>query len=184
MNSFFFNNSASHHQNQHHQQQHSFAHPNASHIANNSHNHHGGRSRRAPRVSSQQHAQRQFRGVKSMRELAAAGAELPTSSIWRAKFEAGRSFDLADDEDFIPGLLTEEDVRHPSDCNEFSKTNCVSSVLLSIPCPTALRSPAAHPIRHPCSIRSSRPSMSLPLSTSPTQPSPLLPLPTASTLPP
>lgn len=78
------------------------------------HPHHGahmqstnnhGRSRRAPKMASQ-NAQRQFRGVKSMREL----AEAPAVTAFRARFEAGRSFDLDDDLEFCPGLLTEDDV--------------------------------------------------------------------------
>ncbi|RHZ47176.1 DUF4452 domain-containing protein [Aspergillus thermomutatus] len=53
-----------------------------------------------------QNAQRQFRGVKSMREL----AEAPAVTAFRARFEAGRSFDLDDDLEFCPGLLTEDDL--------------------------------------------------------------------------
>jgi hypothetical protein len=53
-----------------------------------------------------QNAQRQFRGVKSMREL----AEAPSVTAFRARFEAGRSFDLDDDLEFCPGLLTEDDL--------------------------------------------------------------------------
>lgn len=56
-----------------------------------------------------QNTQRQFRGVKSMREL----AEAPAVSAFRARFEAGRSFDLDDDLEFCPGLLTEDDVCSP-----------------------------------------------------------------------
>jgi hypothetical protein len=69
-----------------------------------SNNHHG-RSRRAPKMTSQ-NTQRQFRGVKSMREL----AEAPAVTAFRARFEAGRSFDLDDDLEFCPGLLTEDDL--------------------------------------------------------------------------
>jgi hypothetical protein len=77
------------------------------------HPHHGahmqsannhGRSRRAPKMASQN--ARQFRGVKSMREL----AEAPAVTAFRARFEAGRSFDLDDDLEFCPGLLTEDDL--------------------------------------------------------------------------
>jgi hypothetical protein len=57
-----------------------------------------------------QNAQRQFRGVKSMREL----AEAPAVTAFRARFEAGRSFDLDDDLEFCPGLLTEDDVCYDS----------------------------------------------------------------------
>lgn len=42
-----------------------------------------------------------------MKEL----AESPPVSAVRARFEAGRSFDLDDDLEFCPGLLTEDDVR-------------------------------------------------------------------------
>ncbi|CAI7580897.1 unnamed protein product [Penicillium bialowiezense] len=63
-----------------------------------------GRSRRAPKMASQN--ARQFRGVKSMREL----AEAPAVTAFRARFEAGRSFDLDDDLEFCPGLLTEDDL--------------------------------------------------------------------------
>ncbi len=41
-----------------------------------------------------------------MKELA---ENLPVSAF-RARFEAGRSFDLDDDLEFCPGLLTEDDV--------------------------------------------------------------------------
>lgn len=44
-----------------------------------------------------------------MREL----AEAPAVSAFRARFEAGRSFDLDDDLEFCPGLLTEDDVCLP-----------------------------------------------------------------------
>lgn len=71
-----------------------------------SHNHHGGRARRAPRLSVSQNSHRQFRGVKSMREL----TETPTLSNFRLKFELGRSFDLEDDLEFCPGLLTDTDL--------------------------------------------------------------------------
>ena len=41
-----------------------------------------------------------------MKEL----TEAPAVSAFRARFEAGRSFDLDDDLEFCPGLLTEDDV--------------------------------------------------------------------------
>jgi hypothetical protein len=71
-----------------------------------SHNHHGGRNRRAPRLSVSQNAQKQFRGVRSMKEL----TETANLNAFRMKFEAGRSFDLEDDLEFCPGLLTETDL--------------------------------------------------------------------------
>ena len=41
-----------------------------------------------------------------MKEL----TESPPASAFRISFEAGRSFDLDDDLEFCPGLLTEDDV--------------------------------------------------------------------------
>ena len=41
-----------------------------------------------------------------MKEL----TESPPASAFRVRFEAGRSFDLDDDLEFCPGLLTEDDV--------------------------------------------------------------------------
>ena len=38
--------------------------------------------------------------------------ESPVTTAARARFEAGRSFDLDDDLEFCPGLLTEDDVSH------------------------------------------------------------------------
>ena len=76
------------------------------HSSSSSHNHHGSRSRRAPRLSASQNSHRQFRGVRSMKEL----AESPPVPAFRTRFEAGRSFDLDDDLEFCPGLLTEDDV--------------------------------------------------------------------------
>jgi len=73
---------------------------------NSSHAHHGGRSRRAPRLSTSQNSQRQFRGVRSMKDM----AEQPQVTNFRVKFEAGRSFDLDDDLEFCPNLLTESDL--------------------------------------------------------------------------
>ena len=70
-----------------------------------SHNHHGGRSRRAPRLTTQ-NGHKAFRGPRTMKEM----AESPSVAAFRARFEAGRSFDLDDDLEFCPGLLTEDDV--------------------------------------------------------------------------
>ena len=41
-----------------------------------------------------------------MKEL----TESQATSAFRARFEAGRSFELDDDLEFCPGLLTEDDV--------------------------------------------------------------------------
>jgi len=71
-----------------------------------SHSHHGGRSRRAPRLSTSQNPHKQFRGVRSMKEL----TDTASVTTFRQKFEAGRSFDLDDDMEFCPALLTENDL--------------------------------------------------------------------------
>lgn len=70
------------------------------------HNHHGGRNRRAARLSVSQNSQRQFRGVRGVKDINESAA----LSAFRNKFEAVRSFDLEDDLEFCPGLLTESDV--------------------------------------------------------------------------
>ncbi|KAL8942470.1 MAG: hypothetical protein Q9211_001364 [Gyalolechia sp. 1 TL-2023] len=93
--------------------------------SSSSQNHHGSRSRRAPRLSASQHTPRQFRGVRSMKEL----TESPPISAFRARFEAGRSFDLDDDLEFCPGLLTEDDVWNwlgsPIWCGSIADRHCV-----------------------------------------------------------
>ncbi|PQK08423.1 hypothetical protein BB8028_0001g04990 [Beauveria bassiana] len=71
-----------------------------------SHNHHGGRNRRNARLSVSQNSHRQFRGVRGIREINESAA----LSLFRTKFEAIRSFDLEDDMEFCPGLLTETDL--------------------------------------------------------------------------
>lgn len=86
---------------QHHQPSAGTSHPTSS-----SHNHHGGRSRRAPRLSASQNSHRQFRGVRSMKEL----TEAPVISASRRAFELARSFDPEDDFEFCRGLWTEDDV--------------------------------------------------------------------------
>jgi len=68
-----------------------------------SHNHHG-RSRRAPRISSAQNSQRQYRAPKTVKEVVLT--EAPTLTAYRQRFEAGRSFDLDDDLEFCPNLLS------------------------------------------------------------------------------
>ncbi|KAK2877230.1 hypothetical protein FQN49_001329 [Arthroderma sp. PD_2] len=60
-----------------------------------------------PTSSSLASGSRQFRGVKSMRDL----IEAPAITAFRARFEAGRSFDLDDDLEFCPNLLTEDDLQ-------------------------------------------------------------------------
>jgi hypothetical protein len=71
----------------------------------NSQSHHG-RNRRMPRLSMSQNATRQYRPVRSLKELSDSTAILS----FRTRFEATRSFDLEDDMEFCPGLLTDNDV--------------------------------------------------------------------------
>ncbi|KAI1430890.1 hypothetical protein GGR50DRAFT_144228 [Xylaria sp. CBS 124048] len=96
-------------------------------------NHHGGRPRRAPRVSVSHNSQKQFRGVKGMRELS---VENPTVTAFRSQFEASRSFDLEDDMEFCPKLLTETDLVSISSAS--SDRSSMSS-----------GSPASSPTQHP-----------------------------------
>ncbi|KAK3397101.1 hypothetical protein B0T20DRAFT_249364 [Sordaria brevicollis] len=87
---------------------HSYAHqhPTAAAAPAVSHAHHGGRNRRAPRLSVSQNTHKQFRGVRSMKDL----SESVSVTSYRTKYEAGRSFDLEDDMEFCPGLLTDDDL--------------------------------------------------------------------------
>ena len=57
-------------------------------------------------MSASHNPHKQFRGVRSPRDM----LESPAALAARARFEAGRSFDLDDDLEFCPGLLTEDDV--------------------------------------------------------------------------
>ena len=83
--------------------------------------------------------------------------ESPAMSVFRAKFEAGRSFDLDDDMEYCPGLLDDDDVRDDlslgSDTLSEFGVFCETIVLTLDRCkplhphhPTAL-SPAA-PLNH------------------------------------
>lgn len=92
MSTFFY---GSHHQQQHQAQN--------LHPMPQSHNHHG-RSRRAPRLSAAQNSHRQFRAPKIVKEVVIT--EAPSMTAYRARFEAGRSFDLDDDLEFCPNLLS------------------------------------------------------------------------------
>lgn len=79
-----------------------------------SHSHHGGRSRRAPRLSvsqntHKQHQHHQYRQIRSIKEM----TDSLNLTAFRVKFEAGRSFDLEDDMEFCPSLLSESDVSLP-----------------------------------------------------------------------
>jgi len=76
--------------------------------AHSQHNHHGGRSRRAPRISAQQ-SHKQFRQVRTLKEF---NVEPPTMLAFKRDFDAARSFDIEDDEMFCPfHLLTEDDLQ-------------------------------------------------------------------------
>ncbi|KAI0391006.1 hypothetical protein F5Y17DRAFT_33683 [Xylariaceae sp. FL0594] len=75
------------------------------------HNHPSGRNtRRGPRIAVSQNpqvAQNKFRNVRSVRDLS---LESPQVTAFRSQFEASRSFDLEDDMEFCPKLLTESDL--------------------------------------------------------------------------
>ena len=86
-----------------------------------SHNHHG-RSRRAPRLSASQNSHRQYRGPKNIKE--APVVEAPNVSAYRARFEAGRSFDLEDDLEFCPNLLTNDEVHTSSHSMIANRLSC------------------------------------------------------------
>lgn len=93
------------------------------------HNHHG-RSRRAPRLSAAQNSHRQYRAPKVVKEIVIT--EAPSISAYRARFEAGRSFDLDDDLEFCPNLLTFDEVcgeplSTTSSLTDFEKRQSVTS---------------------------------------------------------
>jgi hypothetical protein len=90
------------------------AHP--AHPAPMVHNQAGGRNRRAPRLSVSQHGQRQMRGTRTLKDLSDSAA----LSSFRNKFESVRSFDLEDDMEFCPNLLTENDMVSISSASERS----------------------------------------------------------------
>lgn len=56
---------------------------------------------------SQNQSHKQFRGVRSMKELP---TESPSVTSFRRTYELSRSFELDDDLDFVPTLITESDV--------------------------------------------------------------------------
>ncbi|KAK0314911.1 hypothetical protein LTR82_012904 [Friedmanniomyces endolithicus] len=81
------------------------------------HNHgHHGRSRRGPRISSQ-NAHRQYKAQRSPKEV----PEAPAFVDYLQRFEAAKSFEFDDDELFCPfHLLTEDDLQsiHSSSSSE------------------------------------------------------------------
>jgi hypothetical protein len=79
----------------------SFYHYNTHQTQSASSSHHSGRGRRAPRLSQNSH--KQFRGVRKDEEAAVV-------TSFRQRFEAGRSFDLDDDLEFCPNLLSDSDL--------------------------------------------------------------------------
>jgi hypothetical protein len=77
--------------------------PNAS---SHQHNGHHGRSRRGPRISSQ-NAQRQYKAQRSPKEM----PEPTAHAEYMQRLEAAKSFEFDDDEVFCPfHLLTEDDL--------------------------------------------------------------------------
>lgn len=86
----------------------------APHYLPNVSSHHGGggghhgRSRRGPRIASQNAQRQQYKAQRSPKEL----PEPPTHSDYLQRLEAAKSFEFDDDELFCPfHLLTEDDVR-------------------------------------------------------------------------
>lgn len=72
-----------------------------------SHTHHPSRNRRVPRVSSvSQNASKSFRNVRPTKDL---GDSLVVMN-YRQRIEAIRSFDLEDDMEFCPALLSDSDI--------------------------------------------------------------------------
>ena len=133
------------HQQQHHQQSFHSMHP-------HSNNHHGGRSRRAPRLPSVQNSQRQqFRQMKLPKEPV---PENPTIIAAREKYEFGRSFDLEDDFEFCPGLLTDEEVCAVSPI-PLSTRSCHHSPSSSLSGPDSDRNLQYHIVQSSASDRSS-----------------------------
>ncbi|KAK4081966.1 hypothetical protein PCL_07000 [Purpureocillium lilacinum] len=141
----------------------SYYHYNAqtAHAAPMSHNHHhhggGGRNRRAPRLSVSQNAHRQFRGARSMKDLNESAA----LSAFRMKFEAGRSFELEDDLEFCPNLLTETDVSSSlvepyspshSSASDWSPEQLVSISSASERSSLASNSPESSPTQQPQTV--------------------------------
>lgn len=73
---------------------------------------HHGRTRRNQRMSSAQPSSRQHRQQHQQPKQIekSVAVEAPTLTAFRARFEAGRSFDLDDDLEFCPNLLTWDEV--------------------------------------------------------------------------
>ena len=90
-------------------------------------NHHG-RSRRGQRMSSTQpnnrHARQQHHQQMQQKPVEKIlTTEAPSLAAFRVRFEAGRSFDLDDDLEFCPNLLTWDEVCDQSSSAEFLLTS-------------------------------------------------------------
>ncbi|KAI9761024.1 MAG: hypothetical protein M4579_001287 [Chaenotheca gracillima] len=85
--------------------------PTGSQASTSSHPNHAGRSRRNARFSGH-HAQRQHLGgpQNDLKEIRDKTEALMMKEFYH-RFELGRSFDLEDDLEFCPSLLTEEDMQ-------------------------------------------------------------------------
>lgn len=103
MSSFFYGGHQQQQQQQHQQQQQA-PQQHYPHSLTSSHNHHG-RSRRAPRLAASHNHNRQYR-ARPMKDV---NTEAPSVAAFRVRFEAGRSFDLDDDLEFCPNLLTDDE---------------------------------------------------------------------------
>ncbi|KAI9883106.1 MAG: hypothetical protein M1823_005128 [Watsoniomyces obsoletus] len=109
------------------------------------HPHHAPRTRRGARMSSAHHTHRPFRGVRSMKELTEAASVV----AFRARFEAGRSFDLDDDLEFCPNLLTQDDLHYMSSPSSSDRSSLSSNSPEASPMPQAAQptqtiAPAPH----------------------------------------
>lgn len=126
-------------------------HPHSAHPTPAPHNTHGGRNRRAPRLSVSQNSQRQFRQVRSIKDA----NESMSLAAFRIKFEAGRSFELEDDMEFCPNLLTDNDVSIPGNSTSletpltefFFRSTLFPALLSGLLWPATLPSP--HPPNNP-----------------------------------
>ncbi|KAL1888986.1 hypothetical protein Cpir12675_005958 [Ceratocystis pirilliformis] len=78
-------------------------------VPHQQHSHHG-RNRRAQRLAQSTVAKGQMRNARAVKDLNDSMALLN----FRSRFEATRSFDLEDDMEFCPNLLSENDVSWPS----------------------------------------------------------------------
>lgn len=112
-----------------------------SHSMMPSSNHHG-RARRNQRMSSTQPSNRQYRQQQQQQSKQVEKLIISESSAltaFRARFEAGRSFDLDDDLEFCPNLLTWDEV-----CGDRSPF----PVSLSLTTPSDSPLPLEHRIGH------------------------------------